>query len=370
MVMALFCFTVARARAMFAELLVWFAEPARSCAPHFDGAHFSSMGLSDTGPFKVWAEAAAATASRIAARTAERTTQCLMDISFSAGVSGREISCGFTAAAPGGGLRGHLRALHCIVSHPLVANTTSEFTMDAMPRARSVAPEAMSFSSRTPSASRSDRIRQTSPSPWPSRHLHAQAMSARVYSRPPRPRAAHPLDLARRRAIFERAKEEVRMVDHIGKMHFRRMDEGTDADFAVLARVHQEAIRKLPDQLMGILTGLKADEAYPVDRLQHSLQTATRALRDGRDEEYVVCALLHDIGDTLGSYNHPDIAAAILKPFVSEANLWMVGHHGIFQGYYFFHHIGMDRNMRDQFRDHPHYPRTEEFCALYDGPAF
>src|SRR5215470_11965298 len=85
MVMALFCFTVARARAMFAELLVWFAEPARSCAPHFDGAHFSSMGLSDTGPFKVWAEAATAKERRIAARTAERMTECLMDISFCRG---------------------------------------------------------------------------------------------------------------------------------------------------------------------------------------------------------------------------------------------------------------------------------------------
>src|SRR5215813_10355216 len=184
MVMALFCFTVARARAMFAELLVWFAEPARSCAPHFDGAHFSSMGLSDTGPFKVWAEAATAKESRIAARTAERMTECLMDISFSAGVSGREISCGFTEAAPGiGGLRGRLRALHCIVPHPLVADTTSEFTMDATPRARSVAPVAMFFFSRARSGSRSDRIRQTSPSPWSSRHLHAPAMSSRVYSR-------------------------------------------------------------------------------------------------------------------------------------------------------------------------------------------
>src|SRR5262249_1914573 len=142
-----------------------------------------------------------------------------------------------------GGLRGRLRSLHCIVPHLLVANTTSEFTMDAMPRGRSVAPEAMSFSSRTRSDSRSDRIRQTSPSPWSSGHLHAPAMWTRVYSRPPRPREAHPLDLARRRApSSERAKEEVGMVDHIGKMHFRRMDEGTDADFAVLARVHQEAI--------------------------------------------------------------------------------------------------------------------------------
>ena len=109
---------------------------------------------------------------------------------------------------------------------------------------------------------------------------------------------------------------------------------------------------------------------FAVDRLTHSLQTATRAQRDGRDDEYVVCALLHDIGDTLGSFNHPDIAAAILKPFVAEENLWMVEKHGIFQGYYFFHHLGMDRNMRDQYREHPHFARTVEFCAKYDGPAF
>jgi predicted HD phosphohydrolase len=84
----------------------------------------------------------------------------------------------------------------------------------------------------------------------------------------------------------------------------------------------------------------------------------------------VVCALLHDIGDTLGSYNHPDIAAAILKPFVDESLLWMVQHHGIFQGYNFFHHIGLDRDMRDQFKDHPFYARTAEFIEKYDNPAF
>ena len=94
------------------------------------------------------------------------------------------------------------------------------------------------------------------------------------------------------------------------------------------------------------------------------------ALRDGRDDEYVVCALLHDIGDTLGTLNHFDIAAAIVKPFVDEANRWMVQHHGIFQGYYFFHHLGLDRNLREQFRGHQHFARTEEFCALYDNPAF
>ena len=93
-------------------------------------------------------------------------------------------------------------------------------------------------------------------------------------------------------------------------------------------------------------------------------------MRAGRDDEYVVCALLHDIGDTLGTMNHPDIAAAILKPFVSEENHWMVQHHGIFQGHYFFHHVGLDRNLRDNFKAHPCFDRTAEFCELYDNPAF
>jgi len=80
--------------------------------------------------------------------------------------------------------------------------------------------------------------------------------------------------------------------------------------------------------------------------------------------------LLHDIGDTLGSFTHPDIAAAILKPFVSPETLDMVEKHGIFQGYYFFHHLGMDRNLRDQFAGQPIYERTLEFCEKYDAPAF
>jgi predicted HD phosphohydrolase len=107
-----------------------------------------------------------------------------------------------------------------------------------------------------------------------------------------------------------------------------------------------------------------------VDRLTHSLQSATLAHRDGMDEEYVVCALLHDVGDTLASYNHAELGATILKPFVSEENHWMLQHHGIFQGYYFFHYLGLDRNMREQFRGHPNFERTAMFCARHDQNAF
>jgi predicted HD phosphohydrolase len=152
---------------------------------------------------------------------------------------------------------------------------------------------------------------------------------------------------------------------------FTTMEASTAADWGVIASQFLPFAQKLPDRVLVHLKLLDGDfGGFPVDRLTHCLQTATLAHEAGRDEEYVVCALLHDIGDTLGSYNHPDIAAAILKPFVSEENHWMVEKHGIFQGHYFFHHIGMNRDMREAFRAHPNFARTEEFCAKFDGPAF
>ncbi|PMZ93708.1 MULTISPECIES: HD domain-containing protein [unclassified Pseudomonas] len=153
--------------------------------------------------------------------------------------------------------------------------------------------------------------------------------------------------------------------------NFSHMRDGTAQDWAIIADDFRAYAHQLPQRILAHLRLLDGDfGGFPIDRLSHSLQAASRAHRDGRDEEYVVCALLHDIGDTLGSYNHPDIAAAILKPFVSDENLWMIEKHGIFQGYYFFHHLGMDRHLREQYRDHPHYQRTLEFCARYDAAAF
>ncbi|HUD52259.1 HD domain-containing protein [Parvibaculum sp.] len=152
---------------------------------------------------------------------------------------------------------------------------------------------------------------------------------------------------------------------------FTDMSQGTQEDWSRIAAEFVPYAAKLPDRVLDHLRLLDSDYGgFIVDRLTHSLQTATRAHRDGRDEEYVVCALLHDIGDTLGSFNHPDIAAAILKPFVSAENHWMVQHHGIFQGYYFFHYLGMNRDARDRFKNDPLYERTAEFCAKYDAPAF
>ena len=152
---------------------------------------------------------------------------------------------------------------------------------------------------------------------------------------------------------------------------FAAMEEGTAEDWGVIASQFGPFAKKLPERVLDPLRLLDGDFAgFPIDRLQHSLQTATRAHRDARDEEYVVMALLHDIGDTLGSYNHPDIAAAILKPFISEENHWIVANHGIFQGYYFWHHIGMDRDAREAYRDHEWFDDCAEFCEVSDQAAF
>jgi predicted HD phosphohydrolase len=158
---------------------------------------------------------------------------------------------------------------------------------------------------------------------------------------------------------------------HEARAGFTSIEQSTAKDWGIIAANLLPFARNLPDRVMAHLRLLDGDfGGFPIDRLAHCLQTATLAHRDGRDEEYVVCALLHDIGDTLGTFNHPDIGAAILKPFVSAENHWMVEKHGIFQGYYFFHHLGMNRDMREQFRGHACFERTAEFCAKYDGPAF
>jgi len=152
---------------------------------------------------------------------------------------------------------------------------------------------------------------------------------------------------------------------------FRSMEEANANDWAIIGGSFVPYAQGVAERVLAHLKLLDGDfGGFPIDRLQHSLQCATRAHRAGESEEYVVMALLHDIGDTLGSYNHPDIAAAILKPFIDERLHWIAEHHGIFQGYYYFHFLGVNRDMREKFRDHPFFEDTARFCELYDQSAF
>ena len=152
---------------------------------------------------------------------------------------------------------------------------------------------------------------------------------------------------------------------------FRTMTEGTQEDWNIILKHAKPFAENGGARILDHLKLLDGDfGGFPVDRLTHCLQTATRAHRDGKPEDYVVMALLHDIGDTLGAYNHADIAAAILEPFVSEELHWIVKHHAIFQGANFFHFVGLDPEMRQKYAGSPYYEATVEFIDNYDCPAF
>jgi predicted HD phosphohydrolase len=160
-------------------------------------------------------------------------------------------------------------------------------------------------------------------------------------------------------------------IEPVSRATFTAMTEASGPEWDVIAAEARTYARMLPERVLAHMELLRGTHGgFAVDRLEHCLQTATRAYRANRDTEYVVCALLHDIGDTLGPANHADIAATILQPFVSPENHWMVAHHAIFQGYYFFNYVGLDADMREQFRANPHFDRTEEFCAEFDQNSF
>jgi predicted HD phosphohydrolase len=152
---------------------------------------------------------------------------------------------------------------------------------------------------------------------------------------------------------------------------FRQMKDGTREDYLLLDESERDFAKGLPNQIMNALKRLDHSlEGYPLTRLGHSLQTATRALRDGADDELVVAALIHDLGDELSPYNHAEIAAGIIRPYVREEVTWIVEQHGLFQTYYYVHHMGGDRHMRDKFKDHKWFESCANFCERWDQASF
>jgi len=154
-------------------------------------------------------------------------------------------------------------------------------------------------------------------------------------------------------------------------VNFTRMADGTAEEYALLHRLEEDYIRDLPARLVAALNQLDDSfSGYRVSRLEHSLQSATRAEEAGEPEEMIVAALLHDLGDTLAPLSHSEFAAAVLRPFVSARTHWIVAHHGLFQMYYYAHHHGRDRHARDRHRDHPWYQDCVDFCERYDQNCF
>ena len=154
-------------------------------------------------------------------------------------------------------------------------------------------------------------------------------------------------------------------------VEFTRMEDGTAEDYALLDRAGEEHMAGMPGRLMTALEELKVSfSGYQVTRYEHSLQSATRAYNDGKDEEYVAMALLHDLGDELAPLTHGEMMGAILRPYVRPELVWIAKHHGVFQMYYYAHHSGGDRNARDRFKDNEWYDACAEFCEQYDQNCF
>ena len=155
------------------------------------------------------------------------------------------------------------------------------------------------------------------------------------------------------------------------KVSFTEMKHGTKEDYLFLDKHEKKYAGETADRILKFISGLNETlEGYQVSRLEHSLQSATKAFKNGESEEMIVAALLHDIGDELAPMNHSEYAAAILKPYVSEKTHWIVEKHGIFQMYYYAHHFGGNKNEREKFKDHKYYKDTMNFCEKWDQKSF
>ncbi len=159
------------------------------------------------------------------------------------------------------------------------------------------------------------------------------------------------------------------MDEHV---NFVNMKDGSREEYELLARLEKPYLALTADRVLDELkrAGEATLEGYKITRLQHGLQSGTRALRDGADLDWVVGALLHDIGDGLAPQNHDKMSAEVIRPFVRWDVAWTVEHHGIFQMLYYGHHYGWDRNARDQFKDHPVFDNCAEFCERWDQSSF
>ena len=155
------------------------------------------------------------------------------------------------------------------------------------------------------------------------------------------------------------------------KVSFTEMKNGTKEDYLFLDNNEKNFANKTAERIIEFMSNLTETlEGYQVSRLEHSIQSATRAYRNGESEEMIVAALLHDIGDELAPMNHSEYAATILKPYVSERTHWIIKKHGEFQMFYYAHHLGGDRNKREKYKDHKYYQDTINFCEKYDQNSF
>ena len=156
------------------------------------------------------------------------------------------------------------------------------------------------------------------------------------------------------------------------KVKFTEMKDGDKEDYLLLKELEKSYTSMTSDRIIEELKrqGTISLEGYQITRLEHGLQSGTRAFRDGADIDWIIGALLHDIGDGLAPQNHDRMSAEVIRPFVREEVSWVVEHHGIFQMIYYAHHYGWDKNARDEYKDHPCFETCSQFCERWDQASF
>jgi predicted HD phosphohydrolase len=154
------------------------------------------------------------------------------------------------------------------------------------------------------------------------------------------------------------------------KINFVRLEDGTKDEFEYLERLERSLDHDLSKCLISMLKDTDRETGYPISTLKHSLQAATRALRDNAGDELVVAALFHDVADVMAPNNHAKVGAEVLRPFISDRTYWVMAHHALFQGFYYWHHVGRDQHAREQFKGHPHFEACAFFCEKWDQNSF
>ena len=153
---------------------------------------------------------------------------------------------------------------------------------------------------------------------------------------------------------------------------FKHMKDGDREDYLLLQKYEEKYVSLTYERIIEELTrqGKNTMEGYKITRLDHGLQSATRAYNDGADIDWIVGALLHDIGDGLAPQNHDRFSAEVVRPYVRDEITWVIEHHGIFQMIYYAHHYGWDKNARDKFKDNIYYKSCSDFCERWDQSCF
>jgi predicted HD phosphohydrolase len=149
------------------------------------------------------------------------------------------------------------------------------------------------------------------------------------------------------------------------------LESGTAEEYCHLEALDRELnAGNIPGDILAPFAGTDRETGYPISPMQHALQTASRAFRDGAAEETIFAALFHDVADRIAPINHARVGAEILRPYVGEETYWVLAHHSVFQGYYYWHHVGRDRNEREKYRGHPHFEACAAFCEQWDQRSF